>query len=128
MQGTILVIEDDPVILEMLEEFLELLNLTHLSARDGDEARKILSANCNEIRVIICDVMLGRKNGPDIIWEFRQQCKGVPVIFTSGYANKEILHKGRPEHESSFFLKKPFTLENLKKVLQKSLEISEVSQ
>lgn len=122
----ILIIEDDPIILEMLEEFLELLGFPYKSTSDGTEGRKLLLGRGQDIRVVFCDVMLGDRNGIDLIRDFREHWKTVPVIFSSGYTSQDVLFKGCIEQENCFFLKKPFSLDQLKKILKKAMVTSKV--
>ena len=76
---TILIVEDDQNIHEMLETVLKNNHYNVKSAYSGTEA---LLVHGKDIDLIILDLMLPGKNGEDIIKELKQ-IKNVPVIITS---------------------------------------------
>ena len=76
---TILIVEDDQNIHEMLETVLKTNHYNIKSAYSGTEA---LLVHGKDIDLIILDLMLPGKNGEDIIKELKQ-IKNVPVIITS---------------------------------------------
>jgi two-component system alkaline phosphatase synthesis response regulator PhoP len=86
---SILIVEDDPVLLHMYSEKFTFEGFNVLTAKDGDEALKVaLSEN---VKVILLDIMLPRVSGTDFLEKFRQDPKGktIPVIALTNLAEEE---------------------------------------
>jgi len=116
----VFIVEDQDTIREMMMESLSILEYDAIPARDYQSALEIVQKNKDEIGVLMCDMVLGRHRGPDLVKELRQWVPHCPVIYTSGYSPEEIF----PENSSGnveLFLPKPFTIDSLREVLQKAL-------
>jgi len=79
MQRTILIIEDDAEINDMLRILLQQNGYQSISAYSGTEG---LLAHCKEVSLILLDLMLPGRSGEDIIRELKAK-HNVPVIVTS---------------------------------------------
>ena len=79
-QTTILIVEDDPVLLKMYSEKFTFEGFKVLNAKDGEEALKVATSENPD--TILLDIMLPRMSGTDFLEEFRKTPKGknVPVI------------------------------------------------
>jgi len=77
---TVLIVEDDPVLLKMYTEKFTFDGFNVLNAKDGEEALE--TATFQKVDVILLDIMLPRMSGTDFLEKFRQKEKGknVPVI------------------------------------------------
>jgi DNA-binding response OmpR family regulator len=80
---TVLIVEDDPVLLKMYSEKFSFEGFDVLGARDGEEALEISSNS--DIDVILLDIMLPRMSGTDFLEKLRATPKGkdIPVIALS---------------------------------------------
>jgi len=83
---TILIVEDDPVLLKMYSEKLGFDGFGVLTAKDGEEALQI--SQTETINMILLDIMLPRMSGTDFLEKFRTTAKGktVPVIALTNLA------------------------------------------
>ncbi len=118
---TILVIDDEPVITQLIESRLRTLDYDVLLARDGVEGLEI--AVKNEPDLVITDVLMPRMSGYDFLKALRGKSGRVrtaPVLMMSA----------RPEMKEFFatsdiadFLPKPFTAEILIEKVHKALGI-----
>lgn len=79
-QKTVLIVEDDPVLLKMYSEKFTFDGFNVLNAKDGEEALE--TATTQKVDAILLDIMLPRMSGTDFLEKFRQKEKGkeVPVI------------------------------------------------
>ncbi len=103
---TILMAEDDEYLRNLNRAILEEYGYRVIVAQDGEEAVRLFSDNKNDVRLLVLDVIMPKKNGKDASDEIRKMAPSVKVLFTSGYTadfvgNKGIIEPGR------FFLPKP---------------------
>ncbi len=109
MPETILVVDDDPDILELLKMNLEPEGYTVRTASDGDGAVK--SACTEPPDLILLDVMMPHKNGLQVIEELKNidETKSIPVILVTarGQADDKVLGL---ETGADDYITKPFDL------------------
>jgi len=103
---TILVAEDDPRVRQLTREVLENYGYRVLEAVDGMDAVKVFHDNKDDIRLVILDVIMPRKNGKECFTEIRKINPRIKAIFTSGYT-ADIVHKKGILEEGLQFLSKP---------------------
>ena len=110
---TILLVENEFALRELMRRFLEASGYAILGARDGDEALALATAHPTPIDLLLTDVVMPGMSGFALasrVTELRAETK---VLYFSGYADdydviREGLHdSGRP------FLLKPFTQADL---------------
>lgn len=103
----ILLVEDEPLLLEATREDLDDLGHEVLCATNGDQALEVI--NVQTIDLLITDIrMPGECDGWELARRARQMLPQLPVIYTSGYATREL-----PPVDDSIFLSKPFRLSEL---------------
>lgn len=120
-QETILVVEDEPLILEQLAKQLEGLGYKVLTANEGEPALAILQAH-SDIQLLFTDVVLpGGMNGSQLADEALRIRPGLKVLYTSGYSENAITHQGRlnPGVE---LLTKPYRRAELSAKIRKVLD------
>ncbi len=79
-QPTILVVDDEEGIVELMRDFLEVDGFTVLSARDGDEALAMLARE--EVDCVLLDVMMPSASGFEVLRRMRETAD-VPILFLS---------------------------------------------
>ena len=102
--GTVLIVEDEPLSLELLSEFLSNYGLNILIAEDGRSAINIYTEYEGKIDLVLMDIMLPDLDGITIYKEILQHNPSAKIIFISGYLQEhfsEIL-----KHP---FMQKPLT-------------------
>jgi DNA-binding NtrC family response regulator len=102
---TILVVDDEKLIRELLGETLSALGYKTITTKNYDEAVEVLERT--EIDVVITDVILPEKSGVELIKHIREKRDQIPVLAISG--------KGVPEDSvinagADGFLAKPFRI------------------
>ncbi|MBU0570208.1 response regulator, partial [Patescibacteria group bacterium] len=78
---TILIVEDDPILLKMYSEKFMFEGFNVINARDGLEALQV-ALGTEGIDIILLDIMLPKMSGTDFLEKLRQDMKGknVPVL------------------------------------------------
>lgn len=82
MKDRVLIVDDDPFIVKLLEKVMSSNELETVSAGSGQEALDILAAQSFD--VILMDVMLGDMEGFDVIKQLRNRGIKTPVMIVSG--------------------------------------------
>ncbi|SHO53194.1 PAS domain S-box protein [Desulfopila aestuarii] len=122
-EGTVLVIEDDKVVLEITSTLLSNLGYTILTATDGIEAIEIFQQHKNKIQFVISDFAMPRLNGLEALQKLREISPDIKVILVSGYSEDHVM-SGNFRERPQFFLKKPYSSQALKEAIAFALEES----
>ncbi|GAB3360818.1 PAS domain-containing sensor histidine kinase [Lysobacter tyrosinilyticus] len=100
----VLMVDDDPNIVEIVADTLRDASYEVLTAGDGSSALALLGSH-PDIDVLFSDVVLpGGKSGVDLAKAAREQCPGLKIILASGYSESWL--EGLPE--DCEFLAKPY--------------------
>jgi CheY-like chemotaxis protein len=109
---TILVIEDDEVLLRLVGVLLTENGYKVLAARDGSEAVDTYREHCTEVALVFADMGLPILDGWEAFSRIKELNPDAKVIFTSGYldssAKSELLKSGARD-----FIQKPYEPERL---------------
>lgn len=115
---TILLVDDDRVIIELLGIMLANLGFTVLSAGDGLDAMDVFHEHQEVIRLVMTDVYMPRMNGWETLEAVRQVAPDMPVILFSGCSEDQIMKEPHSEVPQAF-LKKPFGFELLRDTIHR---------
>lgn len=120
-QEVILLVEDEPMVLEIGARTLSSLGYTVLTAGNGAEALNLIQEYAGEIDLLLTDVVMPQMGGRELASCVRTIRPNVKVIFTSGYTddlilNQQIMQSGLP------FLQKPFTPTSLGIMVRETLD------
>lgn len=107
--GTILIVEDEPLIAEALTAALEDAGFSGLSASDANGAIAILEKNrARDLAGLVTDINLGGpRNGWEIASRAREMNPALPVVYMSGDSAADWTAHGVPH---SVVLQKPFAI------------------
>jgi PAS domain S-box-containing protein len=109
---TILLVEDEPMILEMTVAMLQSLGYTVLSATTPDEALGLARAQTGAIDLLVTDVVMPAMNGSELAASLQSLRPTLKLLFMSGYTADVIAHHGVLA-PGVHFLQKPFTRQEL---------------
>ena len=109
---TVLLVEDDAVILKMCRSMLERLGYVVLSANTPGEALRIVEQGAVKITLLISDVVMPEMNGRELADRLQSLCPGLKALFMSGYTAKIIAQRGVLE-AGVHFIPKPFSRKDL---------------
>jgi PAS domain S-box-containing protein len=88
--GTILVVEDDPDVRDLVVNLLQELDYQVLEAEDGDSAMSVLESS-RHIDILFTDVVLpGEMNGTEIARRALAELPDIKVMLTTGYAESTL--------------------------------------
>ena len=118
--GTMLLVEDEPMVRKMSEAVLRSLGFAVLVAQDGVEAVEIFRHHAREVRFVICDLTMPRMNGWETLAALRGLAPGIPVILASGYDEAHVMAGDHPELPQAF-LSKPYQLHGLRDAIGRAL-------
>ncbi len=108
----ILLVEDEPMLLEMAARMLGLLGHTVLTATTPGEAVRLAEEHAGQIDLLMTDVVMPEMNGRRLAELLQSSYPGLACLFMSGYTANVIVDHGVLE-EGVAFLHKPFTLQEL---------------
>ena len=103
-----------------IEDVLKSSGYNVLKAGDGDEALNIGRLQ-STIDLIITDVVMPGKSGPELVEMMQDFHPGTRVLFMSGYNEDFIMQRGIVDKEINFF-HKPFTPGSLKQKVRELLD------
>jgi CheY-like chemotaxis protein len=119
--GTILLVDDEELILDVSTNLLEHLGYTVFAANGGKEAVEILKTHKNEIDIVILDMIMPDMGGAETFDRMKAIDPNVKVLLSSGYSisgqAREILNRG-----CDGFIQKPFNLAKLSRKISEILE------
>jgi PAS domain S-box-containing protein len=105
-EATVLVVEDETVVRDLLREALEGAGYRVLDASDGEEALRVAGRHPGAIDLLVTDVVMPRLGGRALANRLLSERPGMRVIFMSGYSNDA---RDLPEFAGTAdFLQKPF--------------------
>jgi DNA-binding response OmpR family regulator len=104
---TVLVVEDDPVILRLLEVNFELEGFAVLLAHDGEEGIEVARAKRPD--VIVSDIMMPKASGLELVQALKAEAStaGIPIILLSAKAQTGDLKSGM-DSGADDYVTKPF--------------------
>jgi CheY-like chemotaxis protein len=109
---TILVIDDEELLIEICEMMLKRLGHKVFKAHSGSEGIKIFEANKNQIDLIISDLNMPEMNGQEVIDRLRKIDRNIKVLLSSGALldsdENEVIKKG-----FNGLLKNPYKINTL---------------
>ena len=120
---TILVVEDETVILDIIREMLEKLGYSVLFADTPGRAIEILEERRDDIQLLISDVIMPEMNGKDLEIILRAKKPDLKCLFISGYTADVIAHHGVLDRHVCF-LQKPFSLPELAEKVRQALGVA----
>jgi two-component system cell cycle sensor histidine kinase/response regulator CckA len=91
---TVLLVEDEPLILRMAKRVLGELGYTVLSGSDGQEALEILERYAGDVDILITDVVMPKMSGRELAARVTSLRPDIKVLYSSGYAADEIGEDG----------------------------------
>jgi two-component system, cell cycle sensor histidine kinase and response regulator CckA len=118
---TILLVEDEPMILNMTVTMLELQGYTVLPAGSAGEAIRLAGVHTEDIHLLMTDVVMPEMNGRELAKQILALHPDIRLVFMSGYTSNVIAHHGVLD-EGVQFIQKPFTKKELAAKIREVLD------
>jgi DNA-binding NtrC family response regulator len=117
----ILVVDDEPDLLDLLREVLEMHGHVVLGAGSGGEALEAWEKNSTQIELLVTDVTLPQgMTGVMLAEKFQAHKPGLKIMYTSGHERERVAEKYALPSDATF-LKKPFNPDTLANAVQTCL-------
>lgn len=115
----VLVVEDDPEILELLREYLVERDAHVLSSQNGLDAIKQIDTEMPNIDLILTDIVLPERSGIDVIMHLHRKFPGTKVIGLSGGGYGEATQYLQAAKSLGAYrvLEKPFTTREIDQIV-----------
>jgi len=118
---TILVVEDEDLVRQVVREALRSFGYTVLETGDAEEGARICKSHAGPIHLLMTDVIMPKMNGRALAKRLTLQRPDLKVLYMSGYTDSAIVQHGVLEPGVSF-LQKPFALTALARKVRDVLD------
>jgi two-component system cell cycle sensor histidine kinase/response regulator CckA len=116
--GTILLVEDEPMVRSVAERALTRHGYTVITAESGEEALEVLGRG-EPIDLLLSDVVMPGMDGPTMVEEARKSRPDLKILFMSGYAEEQL--RKSIDIDSVTFLSKPFSVTELAEATRRAM-------
>jgi PAS domain S-box-containing protein len=124
--GTILLIDDEEIIIDVGKPMMENLGYRVIAANCGEKAVDAVSENGDNIDLVILDLIMPGMDGGRTFDAIRDIQPKMPIILSSGYSLKgkatDIMRRG-----CNAFIQKPFNISELSQLIRKVLDEAKVT-
>ena len=114
---TILLVDDEDIILDVAQELLKTLGYKVLTAKSGDAAVELYKANRDDIDMVILDMIMPDMDGGETYDRLKEINPNLKVLLSSGYSidgqASEIMLRG-----CNGFIQKPFNINDLSQTIR----------
>jgi two-component system cell cycle sensor histidine kinase/response regulator CckA len=118
---TVLLAEDEPMVRCLVKSMLEEFGYKVVEAADGSDAIEKFGSSEGEIKLLILDVIMPKKNGKEVYDEIKKRQPDMEALFMSGYTDDILSRRGILE-ENLNFISKPLTQDALLQKVRRILD------
>ena len=118
---TVLFVEDEVALRDLMHRVLAKGGYTVLAAGDGVEALAIAEAHPGPIDLVVTDVIMPRMSGPDLAVRLRARDPGIRLLYVSGYTADQLRSQTDLGADATL-LPKPFTSDGLLRKVREILD------
>ncbi len=111
-RGKVMVVDDEPLVLDLVTEMLERAGLPVLKAANGQAALELAAKHQGELGLVLLDMTMPGISGAETFRELRRLSPELPVILSSGY-NEQDATRHFVDCEQARFIQKPYRFSDL---------------
>jgi two-component system, cell cycle sensor histidine kinase and response regulator CckA len=115
---TMLIVEDEAVVMEVVEEMANRLGFTVIKAKTGKEALKLYQLNKDRIDLVVLDIVLPDMTGGQVYGSIRRMNPKEKILISTGYDLDETVFKDQPVA----VIRKPFSLKEFSEKIDRILQ------
>ena len=120
-QETVLLVEDDASVCELVRTVLTSQGYTVLAARQPQEAETICGEHGHCVDILLTDVIMPGMSGPELAKKIAESNSHIRVLYMSGYIDDSLLRQEIQE-QGTAYLQKPFSPLSLAKKVREVLD------
>jgi two-component system, cell cycle sensor histidine kinase and response regulator CckA len=124
---TLMVVEDEAAVRALIKRTATTLGYRCLQAADAREAFAVLQEEQGRVDLVITDVVMPGMSGGQLGDTLAQEYPSIPVLYTSGFANDDVIRRGLLDANRPF-LQKPYTPDELARKIREVLEAQEANE
>jgi two-component system, cell cycle sensor histidine kinase and response regulator CckA len=109
---TILLVEDEPSVRELISEYLNRAGFKVLEAINGSDGLEKAKSHPGVIHLVITDIVMPGMGGRQLAERLKQTHPETRILFMSGYTDDAVVRQNITERQN-FFIEKPFQLHSL---------------
>jgi len=117
---TILLVEDEPSLRELISDYLGNAGFTLVTAKNGSDGLAKAKAHAGPIHLVITDVVMPGMGGRELADQLKASHPETPVLFMSGYADDAAIQRVISER-ADHYIEKPFELNSLARKVREVL-------
>ena len=118
--ATILIVDDEPVVLDTVRDGLIAHGYQVLRASGGEEALQVARAHQGAIALALVDVVMPGMSGPDVAHRLHEARPDLKILFMSGFSTEVVVVHGLSVGDP--LLVKPFSLDSLARKVHEILD------
>jgi PAS domain S-box-containing protein len=109
---TVLVVEDEDAVRQLIFNILEMKGYNVLQACNGAKALELSEHYKGPIHLVVTDIVMPGMTGPEVAKRISEKRTDVKILFISGYSDGAIAHQGLLDGDATY-IEKPFGIEIL---------------
>lgn len=113
---TILVVDDEMQVRQLLARMIERLGVQAMVAGDGQAALDVLAANPNAIDMVILDLSMPGMDGATTMQKLHHMRPDLRIVLSSGHGEEDSIGRCNG-HNPAGFLAKPYRLDDVRRML-----------
>ena len=121
VSGTILLVDDETVVIDVTRLILQKAGYTVLVAENGERGLEVFRERADEVSLVILDLLMPVMGGDEAFTKIREIRPDVPVVLMSGFEEDEAFRRFGDQRLQGF-LKKPFSADWLCDTVLAALE------
>jgi two-component system cell cycle sensor histidine kinase/response regulator CckA len=119
--GTVLLVEDEEMIMSVAKIMIEELGFTVIEASNGKEALELYQKHAADITLVLTDMGMPVMDGYALLGELKKLAPELPIIISSGFGNSVVSERVAPE-EIAGLISKPYNFEQMQEILKTVVE------
>jgi two-component system, cell cycle sensor histidine kinase and response regulator CckA len=123
---TILLVEDEEDLLQLMNEVFKTHGYTVLTAKDYERGSALIRKHKDKIQLLVTDVVLSKGDGCMLAKELNAVKPKAQILFMSGYLDETMERMGI-DREKQFMIEKPFAVRSILEKVRRILDLPGVS-